>query len=125
MPIDTNVEVHEATLRLTTPEMVRQLNSHLGPTLVAALAGVKDRKLPHKWAQADGPDPRPEPKRRLIAAHRCWTMIAGTENDSVARAWFIGANPRLGEQAPVMCLRAGDDGLVLAAAEAFLEGTDD
>lgn len=125
MPVDTRIEIHEGTLRLTRAELVRQLNSHLGPTLVATLANVKDTKLPHKWAQPDGPEPRTGSMSRLQAAYRCWTEISNAESDHVARAWFIGANPRLGEQAPVMCLREGDEARVLAAAAAFVEGTDD
>lgn len=113
------------TTRLGTHELVRQLNSHLGPTLVAALANVRDRKLPLKWASADGPAPRPESKSRLMAAHRVWGMLSSAESDHVARAWFIGANPRLGEISPVIKLREGEIPSVIAAAEAFVEGTDD
>jgi len=125
VPIDELVTEHEQTTRLDRHELVRQLISHLGPTLVATLANVRDRKLPHKWAQADGPMPRDESYSRLQAAHRAWKMISNAESDSVARAWFIGANPRLGEEAPVMCLRTGDLQGVLSAAKAFVEGTDD
>jgi hypothetical protein len=52
-------------------------------------------------------------------------MVSTTENDSVARAWFIGANPRLGEETAIMRLRAGDIAAVVGAAKAFIEGTDD
>lgn len=124
-PIDVNIETHEKSTRLDIHELVRQLVSHLGPTLVATLANVTDRKLPHRWARADGPEPRDESQARLIAAHRIWSMISVAENDSIARAWFIGANPRLSEEAPVMRLREGEQKAVLAAAVAFMEGTDD
>ncbi len=110
---------------LNPHELVSRLVGHLGPTLVALLAGVKDRKLPNKWARADGPVPRPESHRRLLTALRAWTMISSAEGDHVARAWFIGANPRLGEEAPVICLREGRDADVLAAASAFVDGLDD
>lgn len=112
-------------VRLDVHELASRLVGHLGPTLVALLAGVKDRKLPNKWARADGPEPRPESQRRLQTALRVWSMIASAEGDHVARAWFIGANPRLGEEAPVICLREGRDADVLAAAAAFVEGIDD
>ncbi len=46
-------------------DVVRQLNSHLGPTLVAALAGSPDRKLPIRWAKSNGPTPEPAYSRRL------------------------------------------------------------
>lgn len=126
--VDTTLagtSVYAETTRLDTPELVRQLNSHLGPTLVAALANVRDRKLPHKWAKPDGPAPRHEAERRLRAAHRAWTTVSSSDGGNVARSWFIGANPRLGDESPVMCLREGRDKDVLAAARAFADGLDD
>lgn len=123
--IDVINEQHQETTRLSTQELVRQLNSHLGPTLVATLANVRDRKLPHRWAQVDGTEPRPESKSRLIMAHRIWSLISNSESDHVARMWFIGANPRLGEVSPVMKLREGAEAEVMSAARAFVEGTDD
>lgn len=124
-PADVSIETHETASRLDIHELVRQLNGHLGPTLVAALAGVRDSKLPHKWAKAGGPEPRPEPYARLLAAHRVWSAISNADNDSVARAWFIGANPRLGEESPIMALREGTIREVLAAAQAFIGGVDE
>jgi len=124
MVSDTDVGTHLYTTKLDVHELVRQLVSHLGPTLVATLANVRDPKLPHKWARADGPEPRPESYQRLLAAHRIWSKLSTAENDSTARAWFIGANPRLAERSPVLVLREGDVTDVLMAATAFLEGTD-
>jgi len=123
--LDAMTELHSQTTKLSSHELVRRLNSHLGTTLVATLAGVRDRKLPYKWAVAGGPVPRDEPYRRLQAAHRVWTMISDADNGYIARAWFIGANPRLEEQSPVMRLREGDIPAVMAAAKAFVEGLDD
>lgn len=122
---DIFVDTHEETTRLDIHEVARRLVSHLGPTLVATLANVKDRKLPHKWATADGPEPRHDAETRLLAAHRLWTTISSAENDSVARSWFIGSNPRLDEVSPVMAIREGNIPDVMAAAKAFIEGTDD
>jgi hypothetical protein len=124
-PVDLDIDVHEQTTRLDLPELVRQLIAHLGPTLVATLADVRDRKLPYKWANPEGATPRPESQQKLLAAHRIWAMISGAEGDNVARAWFIGANPRLGEEAPVIRLREGQIKAVLQAAKAFVEGVDD
>ncbi|MGE2835452.1 hypothetical protein [Mycobacterium sp. SMC-4] len=125
MPIDIDTKIGEETLKMDTHELVRQLNSHLGPTLVALLAGVRDKKLPHKWAKADGPTPRDEALARLIMAHRVWAKVSTAENDSIARTWFIGANPRLGEVSPALRLREGELSAVWDAAVAFADSTDD
>ena len=123
--LDSLTDQHTQTLKLSSHELVRRLNKDLGTTLVATLAGVKDRKLPYKWAESDGPIPRDEAYRRLQAAHRVWQMINDADNDYLARAWFIGANPRLGEESPVIRLREGDLAGVISAAKAFVEGLDD
>lgn len=122
--VDDAILNHTRTLKLPTAELARQLVSHLGPTLVAALAGVRDRKLPHKWATEGGPTPRPEALARLQVAHRAWVALATAEGEDIARAWFIGANPRLDEVPPYMAIRAGEYNKVMAAAAAFVDGTD-
>src|SRR4029453_4330195 len=95
MPTDLFTHIHEQTIRLDLHEVVRRLNKHLGATLVATLAGARDRKLAYKWAQSDGPTPKDEAATRLYAAHAIWKALADAENEYVARAWFIGVNPRL------------------------------
>lgn len=122
---DLQSDLHVETTRLDIHEVVRQLNKHLGPTLVAVLANVRDRKMPHRWANFDGPEPRHGSHTRLKTAHRVWNAISTVEDDYVARSWFIGANPRLGEVSPVQALREGRERDVIAAAQAFVEGTDD
>ncbi|MBF6171890.1 hypothetical protein [Nocardia blacklockiae] len=114
---------HVETARLRPSELARQLVQHLGPTLVALVAGVRDRKLPHKWAHADGPRPRDAALARLQVAHRCWILLATAESEDVARSWFIGANPRLGEESPAVAIREGRYAEVIAAAVAFVDGS--
>lgn len=117
----TTAGTHAATARLDIHEVVRQLNTHLGPTLVAALAGARDRKLPIRWAKSDGPTPGPDYQRRLQLAHRLWTTVAGAESDHVARSWFIGGNPLLDEDTPITAIREDRSKRVVAAATAFIE----
>lgn len=117
------LQAHDATVRLGSREVVRQLNSHLGPTLVAALAGVKDRGLPSKWARPDGPNPRPAAGTRLLKAHTLFFSIASSESEHIARAWMIGSNPLLDDDTPITAIREDRFKDVTAAATAFLEGT--
>ena len=96
------------------------MNAYLGPTLVAALSGSKDRKLPIRWAKSDGPRPGHDFERRLRLGHRLWTQISSADDDHIARAWFIGGNPMLGESTPLTAIREDRDAQVMAAAEAFV-----
>lgn len=125
MPADVTVDIHAQTIRLDVHELARQLVGHLGGTLVATLANVRDRKLPYRWLKADGPIPRDDALVRLQTAYQIWSRIAGAESDYVARAWFIGVNPRLGDEQPVMAIRNGRYAETLAAAKAFVDGTDE
>lgn len=126
MSISTTIVAgHNETLRMDIHELVRRLNSHLGPLLVAALAGSKDKKLPYKWAKPDGPTPGPAFQKRLQLAHRIWISIADAETEAIARAWFIGGNPFLGEDTPITAIREDRHKEVLRALKAFLEDRQD
>ena len=122
--VDSEILRHTETMRLPVAELARQLVSHLGPTVVAVLAGVRDRKLPHKWASDHGPTPRNSSVQRLQVAHRAWAAVATAEGEEIARSWFIGANPRLDEKPPFVAINDGDFKPVMSAAAAFVDGTD-
>jgi hypothetical protein len=112
---------HAGTARLGIREIVRQLNSSLGATLVAALAGSRDPKISYKWARTDGPEPKPEAQARLQLAHRAWTAVSSVEGEHVARLWFIGANPWLGEVSPIQAISELRSKEVMDAAVAMTE----
>lgn len=112
---------HAGTARLGIREIVRQLNTALGATLVGALAGTKDPKISYRWARTDGPEPRPEAQKRLQLAHRAWTVVSGVEGEHVARLWFIGANPWLGEISPIEAISQDRARDVMDAAHAMTE----
>lgn len=119
------VASHAEASRLPTSELTGQLVHNLGPTLVALVANVRDRKLPYKWSQTDGPRPRDAALTRLQVAHRCWSILSSTESADVARAWFIGANPHLEEDSPAIAIRDGRYREVITAAVAFADRSGD
>lgn len=121
---DTILKTHADTTRQNIHETAAQLVGHLGMTAVSFLAGAKDSKQSAKWARAGGPEPRREAARRLMMAHRIWAAISAAEDDYVARNWFIGSNPRLGEKSPIEVLHEGDLEGAAAAARAFVDRTD-
>ncbi|TRW44404.1 HAD domain-containing protein [Georgenia yuyongxinii] len=114
--------IEEWLLKEPIRDVVHQLNTALGPTIVAALSGATISTLPERWVEHDGPIPSPQEKERLRAAHRIWTQLADAEGPDLARAWLIGDNPVL-EQAPYLALRAGAVDEAVAAAAAFTTGT--
>lgn len=122
MSITTDVgTAHAGTARMGIREIVRVLNAALGATLVGALAGSKDRGISYKWQRDGGPEPKPEHAKRLQVAHRAWKHVSDTEGEHVARLWFIGANPWLGEDSPIDAIREDRFREVMAAATAMIE----
>ncbi len=112
---------HQRATKLGLRETVRRLNTSLGATLVAALAGVKDTKLPHKWVKEGGPQPRAEAIRRLTFAYTQWQLVDAAEGEHVARVWFIGANPWLGHDTPIDAIREDRYKEVATAARALVD----
>lgn len=120
MTVDIAAAAHAETMRLDIHEVVRRLNSHVGATMVAALSGSRDSKLPYKWAKSTVPNA--EAQERLRFAHRIWKIVADAESDHVARTWFRGTNPVLGEISPVIAIREGRFAEVAGAADSFVSG---
>lgn len=49
-------------------EVVRRLIIYLSATLVAALAGLHDSKIPYRWAKPGGPTPNADAESRQLGA---------------------------------------------------------
>lgn len=117
----TRNQAHRQSSLMDIHQVVKELNDALGPTLVAALAGIKDRKQPIRWARPDGPEPSRQYVGRLLLAHSEWLRVAGKDGDHVARSFFIGGNPTLGEDTPLTAIREDRNAEVVAAVDVFLE----
>ncbi|MGQ1798035.1 hypothetical protein ACT4S5_12995 [Kocuria oceani] len=102
-------------------EVVRDLTGHLGPTLVAVMAGHRDPGIAGQWARDAQPDPGRSAESRLRLAHRVWAVLSAAEGDEVARLWFLGANPWLDGISPVEAIAQGRAQSVLGAAQAMIE----
>jgi hypothetical protein len=115
----SDAQTSDGGVALPVSELTTQLIGDLGPTLVALLAGVRDRNLPGQWSRPNGPAPSAEITGRLRAAHQMWQQVTERDSPDVARAWFIGLNPLLGDQAPALALAEGRTDEAIAAARAF------
>lgn len=102
-------------------ETVRELNAGLGPTLVAALSGNRDRRASIGWEAGESPGPDEASSQRLRCALAQWKAVEAAEGADVARMWFLGSNPWLGEDSPINAIREGWFGEVAIAAQALVE----
>lgn len=66
--------------------------------------------------------PQEDSEHRLRAAHQVARLLLAVDADQTVRAWFIGMNPQLDDEAPIDAIAAGDTKAVLAAARSFIEG---
>jgi hypothetical protein len=86
---------------------------------------VTETRAVQKWIDGSRPTD-PETEKRLRLAAQLAKLIAGHDSRAVARAWFQGLNPQLGDRSPANLLREGDvldvGPKLLAAARTFVAG---
>lgn len=97
------------------------LQEHLGQKLTAHMAGLADPKAIGKIARG-ARSPREEAEKRLRAAYRVLTILLDDESAHTVRAWFIGMNPQLDDDAPADAIRDGRLKDVLAAVRSYSTG---
>ncbi|HEY1728085.1 MAG TPA: hypothetical protein VGG22_06920 [Candidatus Baltobacteraceae bacterium] len=106
-------------MEIPIEDVVRELVALLGATTVAVIGGVKETRAVTQWLSGRSPQ-RPHVLRFAL---QLGTMIATQANHEMARAWFHGSNPQLGDAIPMMVLRDSElrdiQSLLLAAARSF------
>lgn len=99
---------------------VTALQETLGQKLTAFAVGIKDPKAIGKYAT--GRQPRADTEARLRDLYRVTRLLLSEETPSTVRAWMIGANPQLNDEAPIEALHERCTAPVMRAAEAFVLG---
>jgi hypothetical protein len=100
-PVLEDVASHNHAMSLDIAQVVSELVDLLGLTAVAAIGGVNETRAVTQWI--DGREPQRAHVLRF--ALQLAKMIATQEDRSVARAWFQGSNPLLGDRVPLLMLR--------------------
>lgn len=118
-----NGAAHAQAIRMGFDAVVRELRELLTPRLVAYIAGVRETRAVHQWADGTRAVKSDDVERRLRLALRIALVLREREEPRVIRAWFQGLNPRLDDRSAARLLRDGDldeiGPVVLAAARAF------
>jgi hypothetical protein len=112
---------HEHSVTATTADIAGFLQEVLGPKLTGYLAGISNPRTVATWATGAN-SPRPATEERLRLAYQVVHLIQGDESLHVVRAWFIGLNPQLDDEAPAAAIRDGRFKEVMTAARAFIAG---
>ena len=116
----TKVEqaVHGQAARTPISQVAVYLQDVLGQRLTAVVAGVSDAKAVGKWAKGQR-SPQPDSELRLRHAYQIAQLLIQHESAETVRAWFLGMNPELDDEAPAVVL-GEDPQRVLQAARTFL-----
>lgn len=118
MAVALDKAAHRQAIRTDLPTIVRYLQDLLGQRLTAVIAGVSDAKAVGRWARGTQ-TPHPDTEKRLRLAYQIAQMLMTSESSDTVRAWFIGMNPELDDEAPALML--GTEPLrVLQSARFFL-----
>lgn len=123
MPSVTEADItraHQESIRLTLPSVVQLLREVLGSRLVGHLAASKDPRAVGDWADGTR-SPRQTTETRLRTALQIVEMLQSVESEHVVRAWFVGQNPQLDDEAPATAISEDRLKDVLAAARAFVQ----
>jgi hypothetical protein len=110
--------VHGQAARTPLAQVVTYLQDVLGQRLTAVVAGVADAKAVGKWAKGQRL-PHPDAELRLRHAYQVAQLLIQAESAETVRAWFLGMNPDLDDEAPAVVL-GKDPARVLQAARTFL-----
>lgn len=121
MNVVSEQAVHRLATRLELPALVRSLQDVLGQRMVAVIAGVSDAKAVGKWARGERV-PHPDAERRLRDAFQVAQLLLQHESAPTVRAWFVGMNPELEDQAPALMLSEHPREVLLAARNFLANG---
>lgn len=125
MPVLDPEDVADEATRLGIDEVAGYLQAELGQRLTAYLSGVRDRKVVGRWASGRA-EPRDAAQMRLRDAFQATRLLVDAYGAKTAKAWWVGSNTRLDDEAPAMIVRyAGSPDelrFVVPAARAFAGG---
>lgn len=117
----SDLDSHEHAMAMPITDVVRELSNLLGSTAVAAIGGVTETRAVAQWMNGREPQ-RPHVLRFAL---QIAGMIATHADREVARAWFNGSNPHIGDRVPLVMLEHEPlnevQGALLEAARSFAQ----
>ena len=116
----TMEQVHRIAISEDIANIAQSLQETLGQRLTAFGVGIKDPKAIGKYAA--GRNPRTDTEARLRDLYRVTRLLLSAETPSTVRAWMIGSNPQLNDEAPIEALHEKKTPAVMRAAESFVLG---
>ncbi|MGI8686144.1 MAG: XRE family transcriptional regulator [Acidimicrobiales bacterium] len=111
---------HRVSVQWDLDHIAKYLQDQLGQKLVGHIAKADPKTVGH-WARGEQ-RPRAETEKRIRMAFQVFHLLLGEDDAHTVRAWFIGINPQLDDQAPADAIREDRLGDVWVAAQAYIAG---
>lgn len=111
-------DAHAQSVELSISDVAASLQEQLGQALLSVIVG-RDTRTVARWVSGAVQPPQAS-EQRLRDAFQIMTLLRTADAAPVARAWFMGMNPQLGDETPAEVLADGRAREVLAAARAFI-----
>ena len=119
--MSTLEQVHRQAIREDIAVVCESLQEVIGQRLAAYGAAIKDPKQIGRYAKG-ARTPSDNTAARLKEVYEVVQLLLGSETPQTVRAWLIGSNPQLNDEAPIEVLHRNEPGRALRAAEAFVVG---
>lgn len=113
-----SARAHHESVTESITSVTEFLVDLLGTRMTARLACVDPSSI-SRWKS--GGVPKDEAEQRLRAAHQVAVLLLSADDIHTVRAWFIGMNPQLDDDAPIDVIASGNVKAVLAAARSFVD----
>ena len=110
---------HERSVGLSVAEIAAVLQAQLGQALLSVIVGKNARTLA-RWTNATVRPPHASEKL-LRDTFQVLEILSFVHSPDVARAWFMGMNPELGDASPAEALSEGRSREVMAAARSYVD----
>ncbi|MDY0914377.1 MULTISPECIES: hypothetical protein [Rathayibacter] len=112
---------HTDALAVSPDDIVRRLAGALGKNLLALIVG-RDVRTISRWVENEQLRLGPTDERIVRNTYQVFALLLSVEGEHTIRAWFMGMNPQLEDEAPAEALSEGRFREVMAAARAYVNG---
>lgn len=121
--MSTAIQLHHNAINADLETMASTLVQVLGRPIVAGIVGIRNPKTISRWANGQVTSVRDRySEERLIATYQVIHLLQEDFGSDTIRAFMLGMNPVLNDEAPAIALRDGNFKGAMDAARNFAAG---
>lgn len=117
------IEAHRKAVNADLKTIASTLIEVLGRPITAGIVGIRNPKTISRWASGEVTSVRDRwSEERLLATYQVVDLILDEFGPETVRAFMLGMNPVLNDEAPAIALRDGDFKGAMDAARNLIAG---